>query len=430
MNVLVVGAGVTGVTTAWALARRGHQVTVVERLPGAGLETSRANAGQRSYGYVYPWAAPDMVGKALRGLFSRYGPFKVTTPWSPRTLEFLALTARCSASPERYRTSHRALLDLAAYSHRCFLDLEVPPASDFDGQHQGLMEVATNKAEAAALRQKAELLADLEVAHEWLDPKDVRQNEPGMLGPGEVTGGLRMPGDGTGDCHHFTRALAAACETLGVRFLYNTAIRRWNQQDDRILGAWLEPCSTPHAPDPVDTYLETDQVVLCAGCQSRHLARPLGLRLPIYPVKGYSLTATLEDATRAPRSTVVDHGYKIAMTRLGDRVRVTGFVELANFRRTIPASRLAVLREGFATRFPGAADLHRAEPWTGFRPMTPDGPPLLGRGSLSNLLLNTGHGTFGWTLSAGSAELTGQLLDGERPAIDLTPYRPGRFMGG
>lgn len=436
MHVLVVGAGVVGVTTAWALSRRGHQVTVVDPLYGAALETSRANAGQRSYGYVYPWAAPDMVGKAVRGLFSRYGPLKITTPLSPRTLQFLALTARCSASQHRYSTSHSALLDLAEYSRRCFLSLEEPSDNRFDGQHEGLMEVADSESASTALRQKAQLLEKLGVHHEWLRPAEVQEREPGMQGPGPVTGGLRMPLDGTGDCHRFTQALAESCEARGVRFEYGTAIRKWDLDKDRIRGAWLERLpfdqhrqhQTHETSDSAtNDYLEADQVVLCAGCASRDLARPLDLSLPIYPVKGYSLTRTLDDPTKAPRSTVVDHGYKVAMTRLGDRVRVTGFVELANFNRRIPEKRLQVLREAFASRFPGAADLLQAEPWTGFRPMTPDGPPVLGRGLQTNLLLNTGHGTFGWTLSAGCAEIIGQLLDDETPAVDLTPFHHQRF---
>ncbi|WP_328189528.1 D-amino acid dehydrogenase [Marinobacter sp. OP 3.4] len=435
MNVLIVGAGVVGVTTAWSLAKRGHRVTVVDRLDGAALETSRANAGQRSYGYVYPWAAPDMVGKALKGLFSKYGPFKITTPWSLHTLQFLAMTARCSLSQERYNRSHGALLDLAEYSRQCFLALEELPEDCFDGQHEGLMEVANDQAACTALGQKARVLDTLGVDHEWLSPEAVRQQEPGMQGPGPVTGGLRMPGDGTGDCHRFTQALAIACEARGVAFQYRTTIRDWDLHDERIKGAWLQKASgetrrsTEENTSPAH-YLETDQVVLCAGCASRDLARPLGLSLPIYPVKGYSLTGTLDDPAKAPRSTVVDHGYKVAMTRLGDRVRVTGFVELANFNRGIPERRLQVLREAFASRFPGAADLEQAEPWAGFRPMTPDGPALLGWGRQENLLLNTGHGTFGWTLSAGSAEIIGQLLDGENPAVDLSPFRPERFHRG
>lgn len=436
MNVLIVGAGVVGVTTAWALAQRGHRVTVVDPLEGAALETSRANAGQRSYGYVYPWAAPDMVGKALRGLFTRYGPFKITDPWSPRTLQFLAMTARFCLSQGRYRASHTALLELAGYSRHCFQALEEPPDASYDGQHEGLMEVADNWAACTALRQKARLLEELGVDHEWLSAEAVRQREPGMQGPGAVTGGLRLPGDGTGDCHRFTRALASACETRGVHFQYRTAVKDWDLDDGRIRGAWLQTVpednsreqsvhdGTDQAPPH---YLETDQVVLCAGCASRDLARPLGLNLPIYPVKGYSLTGTIDDPTRAPCSTVADHGYKVAMTRLGDRVRVTGFVELAGFQRRIPDRRLQVLREAFASRFPGAADLSHAEPWTGFRPMTPDGPPILGWGPQKNLLLNTGHGTFGWTLSAGCGELIGQLLDGETPAVDLGTFSPGRF---
>lgn len=420
MRTLIIGAGVVGVTTAWVLARRGYEVTVIDALGGPALETSRANAGQRSYGHVAPWAAPDMIGVGLRGLFSRYGPLKVGFPPSLRTLGFLARTTRYSLSPSLYESNNTAMLKLAAFSREAFLGIEQTLDLDFDGQHAGLLEV-TNDPKGAGLASKARALSQLGIAHEWLTPETVRKQEPGLAGD-SLASALLIPGDGTGDCHKFTQALTHECERLGVTFRYSTHVTGWDLDGSRVRGLHL------HNDEQGAHSQSADRVVLCGGSASRELARLLGLSLPIYPVKGYSLTAPVQDPDCAPRSTLVDLDHKVAITRLGERMRVTGFAELNDFNRSLPEQRLAVLREAVNSCFPGAADFSNAEPWTGFRPMLPDGPPALGQSPVENLLINSGHGTFGWTLSAGCAELIGQLMDGETPAVDLSAFQPERFQ--
>ena len=421
MHVVVVGAGVVGVTTAWALRQRGYQVTVVERLEQAGLETSRANAAQRSYGVVYPWASAAMVRKALPMLLNKDGALKMAMPPSLTTLRFLFDTLRFAYSPGLYGLNRRAMLRLAMHSRDCFARLHDTLDLAFDGEHGGLLHLASSPAALAEYRGTKVLLDELGIANRLLTPAQVREAEPGMTGSGPLHGALSFDTDGTGDCHLFTQALARACEAEGVGFRFRTGVRCLVADDHRVSAVELQ--REGGAPET----LAADAVVIAAGCASPGLLHGLGMRVPIYPVKGYSLTTEMTDLSRGPRSTVHDDYFKVVSTRLGERLRVTGFVELSGFNRDIPERRLDTLRKSVAARFPGAADLTDARQWTGFRPMTPDGPPMIGRGPRENLFLNTGHGTFGWTFSAGSAELIAQVIDGETPALNLDPFRPGRF---
>lgn len=421
MHIVVVGGGVVGIATAYELNRRGHQVTVLERHGVAGNETSKGNAAQRSYGVVYPWADPAMVLKAIPWLFKKDGPLKMRVPPSMETLRFMFATLRYARAPGLFGLNKRAMLRLGIHSRKCFLALEQELNLKFDGDHRGLLHLASTPEAFEGYRETHQLLVELGIASRLLTPEQVREAEPGMTGNGPLYGALSYDTDGTGDCHLFSCELAKACESRGVSFRYNTETEHLVADDQRITGVVVR-----NKDGKADT-LEADAVVVCAGCWSGELTRPLGLELPIYPIKGYSFTAPLKDPERAPVSTVHDDNYKVVSTRLGDRLRASGFVELADFNRDIPEARLATIRKSVESRFPGCADLHAAETWTGFRPMTPDGPPIIGRGPRENLYLNTGHGTFGWTLSAGSASAISQLIDGEEPSVCLDAFRPGRF---
>ncbi|WP_404365457.1 D-amino acid dehydrogenase [Marinobacter sp.] len=421
MHAVVIGAGVVGVTTAWALQKRGHQVTVIERLDNAGLETSSANAGQRSYGVVYPWASPAMVRKALPMLLKRDGALKMSVPPSLSALGFLLQTLRFALAPGVYGLNRRAMLRLGIHSRFCFAALEEELSLVFDGAHSGLLHLASTPGAMDDYRNTACLLRELGIAHRLLTPEQAREAEPGMTGTGPLYGALSYDTDGTGDCGLFSRALAGACQAAGVSFHFSTEVVRFLSDGHSVHGVEIREA------DQASRELEADAVVVTAGCGSPTLLAAIGERLPIYPVKGYSLTADINDPELAPLSTVHDDRFKVVSTRLGDRLRATGFVELAGFNRDIPERRLDTIRRSVASRFPGAADLFKAETWTGFRPMTPDGPPILGPGPRKNLYLNTGHGTFGWTLSAGSADLIAQVMDGETPALNLDAFRPGRY---
>lgn len=424
MHIAVIGAGVVGVTTAYALRKRGHDVTVIERHDNAGLETSFGNAGQRSYGVVYPWASAAMVRQALPWLLQSDGPLKLALPPSLETWRFLLASLRFAYAPGVYGANKRAMLRMGMFSRRCFEALEQELSLTFDGGHRGLLQLASSPAMMAEYRATAEVLDELAIPYRLLGPGEVRELEPGMVGDGPLHGAIRYETDGTGDCHLFSQALAQACRERGVRFLFQHQVERLLADRQRVHGLMLRPAEGRTVTQDIDA------AVVCAGCWSPGLLMELGLRLPIYPVKGYSLTAPIIEPQRAPVSTVHDDCYKVVSTRLGERLRATGFVELADFRRSIPAARLATIRKSVAARFPGCADLDQAAAWTGFRPMTPDGPAILGRGPRTNLFLNTGHGTFGWTLSAGSAEMLAQLVEGEPTAMALDAFRPDRFQAG
>lgn len=421
MKIVVVGAGVVGVTTAYALVQRGHEVTVIERLAGAAEETSRSNAGQLSYGVVYPWASAAMVKKALPWFLDPNGPLKMRLPPSLEALRFLMATLRFAYAPGVYGLNKRAMLRLGIHSRTCFLALQDRLNLAFDGKHDGLISLASTASAMTEYRQTSVLLTELGIDHKLLDSEEIREAEPGMTGHGPLHGGLQYRSDGTGDIHLFTRALADVCADAGVSFRYQTSVEGLVGDHHRIHAVDVQP------PEGGTERLEADAFVMCAAVGTPPLVRKLGLHLPIYPIKGYTLTARLLDASRAPRSTVHDDRYKVVSTRLGDRLRVSGFVELADLNRTIPESRLNLIRRSAESRFPGAADLHDATAWTGFRPMTPDGPPAIGRGPRENLFINTGHGTFGWTLAAGSADLISRVIDGETPSVAMDPFRPGRF---
>lgn len=422
MHIVVVGGGVVGVTTAYELNRRGHQVTLLERHGMTGNETSKGNAAQRSYGVVYPWADPSMVLKAIPWLFKADGPLKLRIPPSVEAVRFMFATLRYAWSPGLFGLNRRAMLRLGVHSRDRFLKLEKELDLAFDGAHKGLLHLASTPEAMDGYREVHQLLEEMGIASRLLTPEQAREAEPGMVGPGPLYGALSFDTDGTGDCHLFARALAAECEKQGVSFRFNVEV------ENLVAGERRMDAVAIRNEQGLREVIQADAFVISAGCWSPSLVRPLGLNLPIYPVKGYSITVPLRDADRAPVSTIHDDNYKVVSTRLGNRLRATGFVELADFNRDIPESRLATIRKSVESRFPGCADLKAAETWTGFRPMTPDGPAIIGRGPRENLYLNTGHGTFGWTLSAGSADVIAQIIDGEEPAICLDAFRPGRFQ--
>ncbi|MCM0613578.1 D-amino acid dehydrogenase [Marinobacter sediminum] len=421
MRIVVVGGGVVGVTTAYELNRRGHDVTVLERHGIAGNETSKGNAAQRSYGVVYPWADPGMVLKALPWLLKQDGPLKMRIPPSVEAVKFMFSTLRYAWSPGLFGLNRRAMLRLGSHSRECFLGLEKALKLSFDGDHKGLLQLASTPEALEGYRGVHQLLDELGIPSRLLTPDQVRELEPGMVGNGPLYGALSYDTDGTGDCHLFARELARVCEENGVSFRYNVEVENLIADDQRVNAIALTTEGGNRET------LEADAFVVSAGCWSDYLVRPLGMTLPIYPVKGYSITVPLKNPDHAPVSTIHDDNYKVVSTRLGNRLRATGFVEIADFNRNIPEERLATIRKSVESRFPGCADLASAETWTGFRPMTPDGPAIIGRGPRDNLFLNTGHGTFGWTFSAGSADLIAQVIDGEEPSVCLDAFRPGRF---
>lgn len=418
MKVIVLGAGVVGITTAYYLARAGVEVEVLERQPGAALETSFANAGQVSPGYSTPWAAPGIPLKAVKWLFQRHAPLALRLDGSLFQLRWIASMLRnCTAG--RYAVNKERMMRVAEYSRHCLRQLRADTGMDYEHRTGGTVQLFRTQSQLDAVARDIEVLRECGVPFELLDRAGLAAAEPALAhARAQLVGGLRLPNDETGDCHLFTSRLAGLARTLGVNYRYGAAVRRLVADGGNISGIELD--------GPARERLRADRYVLAFGSYSCALLQPLGLDLPVYPVKGYSLTIPLRDPALAPVSTVLDETYKVALTRFDRRIRVGGMAELAGFDLRLNPRRRATLEMVAADLFPGG-DLPAAEFWTGLRPMTPDGTPIVGGTRYGNLFLNTGHGTLGWTMACGSGQLLADLITGRKPAIDTSGLALDRY---
>ncbi len=418
MKVIVLGSGVIGVTTAWYLMRQGHEVTVLDRQPAAGMETSFANAGQISPGYSAPWAAPGIPLKALRWMAMRHRPLVLWPLADARLWSWLAaMLANCTEAA--YSRNKRRMVALAEYSRDTLIALRDETAIAYDGRQAGTLQLFRTSKQLDHVGADTAVLEASGVAYEVLDAAGCVNAEPGLGGArAGFGGGLRLPGDETGDAHLFTQRLAALAAAAGVAFRHGVRIEAIETDGARISGI-----RTAAGRERADAY------VVALGSYSPALLRPLGLRIPVYPVKGYSLTLPVVDAAAAPRSTIMDETYKVAITRLGERIRVGGTAELAGFSARLRAPRRRTLERSLSDLFPRAGEPRGARFWTGLRPMTPDGTPVIGRTRYPELFLNTGHGTLGWTMACGSARLLADLISGHPTDIDPSPLDYRRYEG-
>lgn len=416
MKVLVLGSGVIGTTSAYYLARAGHEVTVLDRQAGPALETSFANAGEVSPGYSAPWASPGLLWKAVKWLAMTYRPLVLRHRISPEMIRWgLQLLANCS--DRRYALNKGRMLRLAEYSRDCLGELRQTTGLHYDQRMQGTLQLFRKQQQLDGAATDMKVLDDFGVGYELLDRAGCITAEPALAGVAEkFLGGLRLPGDETGDCFKFTNALAEQAGALGVDFRFNSRIEAILRDGSRISGVLVN--GEMHY---ADAYL------LALGSYSPILAAPLGLRLPVYPVKGYSITLPIVDPAGAPESTVMDETYKVAVTRLGDRIRVGGTAELGGYDLTLYPARRRPLDFVVSDLFPRGGDLARASYWTGLRPMTPDGTPIIGATPYANLFLNSGHGTLGWTMAAGSGQVLADIISGRSPAIDTSDLGLARY---
>ncbi|WP_210526739.1 D-amino acid dehydrogenase [Rubellimicrobium arenae] len=417
MRVIILGAGVIGVTSAWYLSQAGHEVVVIDRQPAPALETSFANAGEVSPGYSAPWAAPGIPLKALKWMFQKHAPLIVQPRSDLAKLSWLArMLSNCT--PEAYKVNKARMVRLAEYSRDCLQALRDETGIRYDERMQGTLQLFRKEAQLEAAGKDIAVLRDGGVAFEVLDVDGCLQAEPGLAAARDkIVGGLRLPGDETGDCLKFTTSLAEKAAAAGVEFRYNTSIERLLVERGRVRGAVTS-----------GGHVTGDAVVVALGSHSPALLGPLGLRLPVYPVKGYSLTFPVRHDEAAPVSTVMDETYKVAITRLGDRIRVGGLAEIAGFDLSLPASRRATLAHSVEGLFPGAGDVSEASFWCGLRPMTPDGTPVIGRTPVAGLFLNTGHGTLGWTMAAGSGRVLADIVSGRRAEIETADLGLARYL--
>lgn len=416
MNIVVLGAGVVGITSAYYLARSGHSVTVVDRQPGPALETSFANAGEVSPGYSSPWAAPGVPAKAMKWLFMTHAPLVIRPMVDLATWRWmLAMLGNCTAA--RYKVNKGRMVRLAEYSRDRLDALRAETGIAYDERMQGTLQVFRTQKQLDGIAKDIEVLRADGVPFEVLDRAGCVAAEPGLAAAaGRLVGGLRLPGDETGDCFKFTNALADLCTGLGVTFRYGEDIRRLRMQGGRIA-----------AVETATGEIAGDVFIAALGSYTPALLAPLGLKLPIYPVKGYSITLPIVEVARAPVSTVMDETYKVAITRLGDRIRVGGMAEIAGFNHDLPEARKRTLLHSVGDLFAGAGETSSASFWTGLRPMTPDGTPIIGPTRTPNLWINAGHGTLGWTMACGSGAVLADLVSGRRPDIEAADLALARY---
>jgi len=434
MKVIVLGSGVIGTATAFFLARAGVEVTVIDRQSGPALETSFANAGQVSPGYSTPWAAPGIPLKALKWLFQKHAPLSLRPDGSMFQWRWLlSMLGQCNAAD--YAINKERMMRLSSYSRDVLRQLRADTGLSYEERQGGTLQLFRTQAQLDAAQKDIAVLRDCGVPFELLSRGQLTTVEPGLAEAlPRLAGGLRLPDDETGDCHLFSTRLAAMAEAAGVRFEWGQDIAALDVQGGRVQGAWVQKAGGVDKALPL-RHVAADRVVLALGVQSRALLQPLGLDLPVFPVKGYSLTLPLVDAARAPVSTVLDETYKVAITRFDQRIRVGGMAGLVGYDLSLDERRRQTLEMVVQDLFPGG-DLSQAHFWTGLRPMTPDSTPVVGDCPVQGLFLNTGHGTLGWTMACGSAQLTADLLTGRKPAIrhdDLAWHRyaaDGRLTPG
>lgn len=409
MRILVIGAGVVGITTAWYLTRDGHQVTVVDALGGPSEGASYGNAGGVCPGFAGPWAAPGMPIKALRWMFSRSAPLKIRPRMDFAQWRWLAAFMR-NCTPARFAANKERMQRSAHYSRACLVQLREELSLEYDHATRGVLQIFATSEEMEGGGRSAAVLEGLGVPHRLVGPDEIAKIEPALAANGvPLSGGLHLTEDETGDSRIFSQRVAEKLAALGTEFRYNTRIIGLKSAGARITGATTE----------TGEVLTFDAYVVAAGSRAPEILRNVRIRVPIYPVKGYSLTCKIVDDERAPYSSVMDEHSKIMITRLGSRIRAAGVAELAGHDEHIYAATIAALKSRVSELFPGAADYDSGSFWCGFRPMTPDGPAIVGRHSYDNLYLNVGHGSNGWTQACGTSRVLADIVSGRPPEIEI-----------
>jgi D-amino-acid dehydrogenase len=416
MKVIVLGAGVIGTSIAYELARDGHDVEVVDRQSGPALETSFANAGEVSPGYSSPWAGPGVPVKAIKWMLMTHSPLVIWPLLDPAMWRWgAAMLANCTA--RAYALNKSRMVPIAEYSRDRLKLLRQETGIQYDDRAMGTLQLFRTQKQLDGIGGDIEVLKQYNVPYEVLDRAGFCQVEPALAQTQhKFVGALRLPGDETGDCFLFTNRLAEMAKAKGVRFRFDTRIDGLQVGGGALTGVFTDA-----------GLLRADRYVLALGSYSPLLLKGIGLNIPVYPVKGYSITVPITDERAAPQSTIMDETHKVAVTRLGDRIRVGGTAELAGYNLALREPRRKTLEHVVTDLFPGGGDVSQATFWCGLRPMTPDGTPIVGHTSVQNLLLATGHGTLGWTMAAGTARVLADQIAGRQPEIDARALAMARY---
>ena len=407
-HVVVLGGGVIGVTSAWFLAQDGCRVTLIERLPAAGLETSFANGGLVTPSMSEPWASPGTPMLMLKWIGRESSPLLVRVSALPGLLTWgLEFLRQCSH--EHWHRNTRNTLRLCSFSRDCLHRLVEETGIDYDANTRGTLRLLRDRLSMQKSRLAADMLRELGVRLRALDPEECVALEPALREHEDrIAGGIHYPDDEAGDAHLFTQRLAEICVSEGVEFLYGETVDAIEADAGKFTGVRTNT-----------RRVDADACVVALGNDSAARLHPLGIKLPIYPVKGYSVTFPVGDWNAAPLVPFSDDGHKVGIVRIGDRIRVAGTAEFAGRDKTLTPKRIRHLREFFFSFFPDYSERSMGEGWTGLRPTTPDGCPYLGPTPIEGLYLNTGHGHLGWTMACGSARIVANLICGRDPEIDL-----------
>lgn len=423
-TVIVVGAGIAGVSTAYELALRGVKVTLIDQRGGAGEGTSYANGGQLSACEVAPWAGPEIPWLVLKWLGRDDAPFRLRPKMDPEQwLWLMRFLMRCRTSARRERIGPNLELALLTRARLEAYKEEFAQAGarfDYERKEKGILRIFRDAHELGEAEREAAPLARMGVGQERLTPAECIALEPALapaMQRGDIAGGLYAASDGSGDAHLYSLALAEGAKRRGAAFLANADVRRLVTDGARIRGV-----------ETSEGLMEADAVVLAAGAGSQALLRPLGLRSYIYPVKGYSVTLPAPEGN-APEVSITDEARKIVVSHLGGRLRAAGQAEVGGYDLTLEQGRAKSVMDSLESLFPQTGSSRgAAEYWCGLRPMTPDGSPVLGAvPRFCNLFMNSGHGTLGWTLGAGSAAVVADLICGGALQLDLGPFYISRF---
>ncbi|MGS0895809.1 D-amino acid dehydrogenase [Burkholderia stagnalis] len=437
MHVIVLGAGVIGVATAWHLREAGCDVTVIEREADVAQATSLGNAGVIAPGYVTPWAAPGMPGKILKYLFKPASPLIFRPTLDVAQWRWIARWLR-ECEFERFRVNKQRMQRIAYYSRACLHAFRDRHPFDY-GASRGYLQLLRGAFDVEMAQPALKVLRDAGITFRELDAAGCTAIEPGLRWARQApVGGIYLPDDEAGDCARFTRELRALCDANGVTFRFRTAVRTLDVEGGKVRGVRVAARSDGDgelrdagrdvdARDARDARLAADAVVVALGVDSADLLRPYGIDVPVYPVKGYSATLAVVDDDKAPRAALMDESLKTAITRFGPTLRVAGTAELGNRRAVLRQQALDTLMKVLDDWFPHAADRTSARFWVGRRPMTPDGPPLLGASGVDGLWLNVGHGSTGWAMSMGSGKVLADLVTGREPEIDLSGLTLARY---